>query len=45
MPYLKNLSNIQNLNILSKRNFWQQQKNHAMDVLRYGLGHNKQVGT
>ena len=36
-PYLKNLSNIQNVNIVSKRNFWV--------FLRYGIGLKKQVGT
>ena len=44
LPYLKSLSHIQNLNIFSKRNFCFFFK-HAMGVLRYGLGHNKQVGT
>ena len=44
MPYLEILSHIQNLNILSKRNFLLK-KTRAMGVLRYGLGHNEQVGT
>ena len=44
MPYLDNLSHIQNLNIFRKRNFWLK-KQHSMGVLRYGLGHNKPLET
>ena len=43
MPHLKNLSKLQNFNILSKRTFWSK-KIGEMGVLRYGLGLNKQVG-